>query len=996
MKFRWLLIFLCSYTLSWAQSGGFHHEIITKQDGLDLDNIKAMSLDNDGFLWLGGRNLDIRTIVLSEKKLAIQRFNGSTFQNIILPDFNGRIVEVGQFFKRKDGKFYVHAKSNQHLILLFDPYTMEFTKPEFVTEELTIFSQVFEYDQKEYLLSQKDRMITVNLLHEDLSLEPVFSFTNAENKFLLDPSTVFIGHKDYCIIGDDNFPIAKYAWDGRLIHRENGDSFTRDRVANLRKVWIRGQFQSNDDRYAFLEGDNQLYRISKESRPIEPTLKWNLPGNNNLVVSDGSLEHLIVSQEDGDLVFRTFKKTEGFRTVYRNNIFDAYPAISLYSNNTKKDLWLGTSDGELHYFKFPSDKIKTFIPNTSVRSIVALTDSTFIVATESIGWFKLNVASGVMSHLVLTENGTSLSPNSSRNIFVEGDAIWSNDGGNVIKVDAQTWNVEAFRHYPVICMAETSDSTFIYGTHGYHLMEFNKNTKVHRSLAKTDTLEIYDIELHNDLLVGATDKGVLTYDLSTQKTELYEASDELKDPFILMTDYHEDYGYLLGTRSGYILSFDPENRTFTTLYEDALKAGIATLLFEGDIWWINTFNGIVAFNPNDQSATRFSEKDGLSHNEANRYSALDTGDGFLVGTIKGLNYFKPNELKPATNNSKLVLLQLRNYDRKQGKFTSELNRNILRSTDKITLPAEHKELFLEFGLTHNVENREHHFRYRLNDNAWVDIKEEQSIRFPDLSPGNYILEIEALDFSGNKIGDSLQFEITSKNFFYRTWWFYLLLTFGFVSLTLYFLKQALAKRDMQEKFSEALMFSQEAERTRIAKELHDSVGQQLTLIKRKTQTENLDEITCMTNSALEEVRSISRGLYPPVLKQLGLTECLQQLIDDLDEGTATFFTAELDLIDSYFSEKESLNFYRFMQESVTNILKHAEATSVEIKIKKLPQKILVKITDNGIGFDPIQARREQSLGLKTMTERIRILKGTISITSKLGQGTIIQTEIPAH
>ena len=199
MKFRLLLIFLCSYTISWAQSGGFHHEIITKQDGLELDNIKAMSLDNDGFLWLGGRNLDIRTIVLSEKKLAIQRFNGRTFQNIVLPDFNGRIVEVGQFYKRKDGKFYVHARSNQHLILLFDPYTMEFTKPDFVTEELSIFSHVFEYDQKEYLLSQKDRLITVNVLHEDLSLEPIFSFTNKENKFLLDPSTIFIGHKNYCI-----------------------------------------------------------------------------------------------------------------------------------------------------------------------------------------------------------------------------------------------------------------------------------------------------------------------------------------------------------------------------------------------------------------------------------------------------------------------------------------------------------------------------------------------------------------------------------------------------------------------------------------------------------------------------------------------------------------------------------------------------------------------------------------------------------------------------
>ncbi|MBL4663245.1 MAG: hypothetical protein JKY22_06770 [Flavobacteriaceae bacterium] len=83
-----------------------------------------------------------------------------------------------------------------------------------------------------------------------------------------------------------------------------------------------------------------------------------------------------------------------------------------------------------------------------------------------------------------------------------------------------------------------------------------------------------------------------------------------------------------------------------------------------------------------------------------------------------------------------------------------------------------------------------------------------------------------------------------------------------------------------------------------------------------------------------------------------------------------------------------------IQESVTNILKHSEATSVEIEIKKLPQKIVVKIQDNGKGFDLMEARRKQSLGLKTIAERIRILKGTVNIISNPGQGTIIQTEIP--
>ncbi|MBL4663035.1 MAG: hypothetical protein JKY22_05670, partial [Flavobacteriaceae bacterium] len=905
MKFIWLLAFIFSYTSIWAQFGGFHHEIITKQDGLELDNIKAMSIDNEGFLWLGGRNLEIRTIVLSDKKLAIQRFNGRTFQNIILPEFYGRVIEVNQFYKRKDGKFYLSARSNRHIMFLFDPYTMEFTKLDFASKEFEVLSNVFEYDGKEYLLSQKGHKITVCILHENLSLEPVFSFTEEENTFLLDPSTTFIGFEDYCIIGDDNFPLTTITWDGTVIKRESSETFVRDRVANQRKFRIAGQFQSNDVFYTFMDEDPQLYQISSDKHAIDPVSKWRLFEGNNQVVTDESGAHLIVSKEQGNLVFRTFDIDKGFKTHYKSSVFEAYPSLSLYSENTKKDLWVGTSIGELHYFKFPSESINTFLPNTSIRSIAALTDSTYIVATEIDGWYQLNVSNGTIVYMQLAENGISLKPASSRNIFVNQETIWSNDSGNIIKVSLPSMDVEAYKHYPVICMIESSDSTFIYGTHNYHLMEFNKKTKEHRSLVKTDTLRFYDVELRNDLLVGGTDKGVITYNLSTEKTEFFGASAELKDPFILMTDYHEDYGYLLGTRSGYILSYDAKTKSFTTLYEDALKASIATILFEGDTWWINTFNGIVAFNPKDQTTIRFSEKDGLSHNEANRYSALNTNDGFLVGTISGLNYFKPDDLKPAINNSELVLLQVRSYDTEQKKFVSILSRKVLQNKQEIVLPAEHKELLIEFGLNHNIENRGYYFRYRLDDNLWVNIEEEQFIRFPNLSSGNYVLEIEALDFSGNKIGNSLQFKIKAKSFFYRTWWFYLLLTFGLVSLALYFLNQALSKKYLQEKFSEALMFSQEAERTRIAKELHDSVGQQLTLIKRKAQMENLDEITSMTHLALEEVRSISRGLYPAVLKQLGLTESIRQLIIDVDESTTIFFTSEIELIDSYFSEKES-------------------------------------------------------------------------------------------
>lgn len=198
----------------------------------------------------------------------------------------------------------------------------------------------------------------------------------------------------------------------------------------------------------------------------------------------------------------------------------------------------------------------------------------------------------------------------------------------------------------------------------------------------------------------------------------------------------------------------------------------------------------------------------------------------------------------------------------------------------------------------------------------------------------------------------------------------------------------------QEKFSQALLQSQEDERTRIARELHDSVGQQLTLIKRKSQNLNQDEITFLTNNALDEVRSISRGLYPALLKELGLTESIEQLINEYDEQTNLFFSMDIDSINSYFTESTSLNYYRLIQECLTNIVKHAKAKSVTISIKREENLILTLISDNGKGFDVLDSKKKNSLGLKTIFERIRIMNGNLSIDSKLDLGTSFIFSIP--
>ncbi|MFT5242923.1 MAG: signal transduction histidine kinase [Psychroserpens sp.] len=198
----------------------------------------------------------------------------------------------------------------------------------------------------------------------------------------------------------------------------------------------------------------------------------------------------------------------------------------------------------------------------------------------------------------------------------------------------------------------------------------------------------------------------------------------------------------------------------------------------------------------------------------------------------------------------------------------------------------------------------------------------------------------------------------------------------------------------QQEFSQQLIVTQEQERTRIAKDLHDGVGQQITLIKMKAQSADQLELSGLAHNALEEVRSISRDLYPVTLKKLGLTDSIEQLLLDLDEETDLFISIEIDDVNTNFNETESLNFYRFIQESVNNVLKHANAKTLILNIVKQSDGIKVLIKDNGQGFEVNKMIHQNSLGLKTMAERISMLNGNLSIKSKRDEGTSISVKIP--
>lgn len=221
----------------------------------------------------------------------------------------------------------------------------------------------------------------------------------------------------------------------------------------------------------------------------------------------------------------------------------------------------------------------------------------------------------------------------------------------------------------------------------------------------------------------------------------------------------------------------------------------------------------------------------------------------------------------------------------------------------------------------------------------------------------------------------------------------LILLFGLV-YTYRTKRFAVKSQLLQENFSRQLLTYQEDERQRISRDLHDSIGQSLILIKNKVQLKD-EETSHMIASTLEEVRSISKQLHPVLLEKLGLSASIEKLIEEVDKNSDIFIESDVEKIDDIFPKEHEVHIYRIVQETINNVLKHANSVSASIRLEDKSDHVKYTIEDHGKGFNLIDdAAQFQSLGMQTLKERTKILDGKLTIDSTVGKGTSIELYIP--
>jgi len=203
-----------------------------------------------------------------------------------------------------------------------------------------------------------------------------------------------------------------------------------------------------------------------------------------------------------------------------------------------------------------------------------------------------------------------------------------------------------------------------------------------------------------------------------------------------------------------------------------------------------------------------------------------------------------------------------------------------------------------------------------------------------------------------------------------------------------------------------ILRAQEKERARVARELHDDTGQALTLLlvrlqlvadqtaDPKTQAE-LSELRALVAQTMDGVRRLVVDLGPTVLDDLGLSSSVEWLAERMRADGAVRVDLHLD-VDREPPRPIALAIFRVAQEALTNVVRHARASCVSIRLTRDDHHLRLVVADDGVGFDVDAAERrsEDCVGLLGMTERIALVAGRLTIDSNHGRGTTVAAEVP--
>lgn len=488
-------------------------------------------------------------------------------------------------------------------------------------------------------------------------------------------------------------------------------------------------------------------------------------------------------------------------------------------------------------------------------------------------------------------------------------------------------------------------------------------------------------------------------------------------PAYVRSLYEDNDGVLwIGSYDSGIIRF--KNGTFTqiTTEHGLFSNGVFCILEDDAGWfWMNSNQGIYRARRSDLNdfadgvttsvtSASYGPDDGLLNVEGNggkQPAGLKASDGRLwFPTAGGLAVVDPKSVHREERPPEVLIEEIK-VDRNE---LSDLANGIVMEPGQTALEINYTGISFNNAPTLR-------FRYKLEglEETWTDVGTRRTAYFSHLPYGEYTFRVLAGNRDGvwNELGAALR--VVVERPFHRTYWFYALVSMlvaGVVGLMFYSRVSHLRRiAEARETYARELLESQERERSRLAMELHDSLGQSLVVIRNRallgiskknddhSMLEQLQEISDASATALQETREIAHTLHPYQIEALGLTTALHSLIDKIEGSSNINIVTSIDETPPAIPHEVSISVYRIAQEWLTNVVKHSSAGEASFALRTEDSRLTLTITDNGVGFDP--QRVKKGLGLRGIAERAQMVGGTLHIDSAPGAGAELRLVVDA-
>jgi signal transduction histidine kinase/streptogramin lyase len=464
----------------------------------------------------------------------------------------------------------------------------------------------------------------------------------------------------------------------------------------------------------------------------------------------------------------------------------------------------------------------------------------------------------------------------------------------------------------------------------------------------------------------------------------------------------------VGTQGG-LVSIEPRDSGEPRLRIHLRKEGLFVYQLQADtgrtLWFGAPHSQLYEFNTVNGETRIYDltyEMNGYEFNFGHS-GTQKNGDVAFCGT-DGVLQFTPGTLRSSSAEPTLVRTSIMIEESPlQGDMDHSSISRLETSYDRNTLSISYAALNYE-----HPERVRYEYQLEGTNGGWVTVGNRTMVTFANLSPGSYRFRVRAANDnrSWSTEAEPLSIVVTPP------WWETIPFRFSvavLIALMSVFvvrrkISQLKQEQERQQQFSKQLIDSQEAERKRIATELHDGIGQNLLIISntlqlfltaKRKKKEDVITATELTKETVREIRAISSNLHPHQLERLGLKRALLSMVESAGKTSRTKFSVSIDDGVSRNGPQHEIHLFRIIQEIVNNIIKHAQASEAEIALTRTNSDILITARDNGKGFDQ-HGNISDGLGMTSLKERTRLLNGTISIRSAADKGTEIIITIPLH